>query len=384
MPLHLVQNDITRMQTDAIVNAANSALTAGGGVCGAIFSAAGREKMTAACAAIGHCPVGSAVMTDGFALPAKHVIHAVGPVWTGGGQGEAALLRSCYERALHLAAEHGCESVAFPLISSGIYGYPKAEALRIALDTIAAFLMERELQVYLVVYDRAAVRLGAALTDSLEQWLDTFDHARRHRARREAERQTQLMMQSAMFDADASLYAGGSCYADSSPCADASCYADLDLYEYADAVDDADAGFEPAFKAVASCSKPKPMASAADWERFDLQPGETFSEQLLRRIDEQGMTDVETYKRANLDRRLFSKIRSRKDYTPSRQTAIALAIALRLTIEETTELLASAGYALSDASRFDLIVRFFIETGDYDVFRINEALFHYGEPLLGA
>ena len=373
MPLRIVQNDITRMETDAIVNAANSALAMGGGVCGAIFAAAGEREMTEACQKIGRCSVGGSVITDGFRLPAKYVIHAVGPIWHGGTAEEAELLRNCYRSALTLASVKGLTSIAFPLISSGIYGYPKAEALRIALDTIAAFLMETEseteLLVYLVVFDRSAVQLSAALTDRLEQWLDTASMASRQEGRRE-ERLMQLRLEEEQAYCD--------------------CNASDGMVFAASSVAPTEPRPKPAGKPRPASPQGKNAifsakhASHAAWEGFTPSPGETFSEQLLRRIDERGMTDVETYKRANIDRRLFSKIRSRKDYLPSRRTAIALAVALRLDLAETRELLRAAGYALSDANRFDLIVRFFIEEGDFDVYRINEALFYYGEPLLGA
>ncbi len=170
MPLQLVQHDITRMATDAIVNAANSQLLPGGGVCGAIFAAAGYGPLDRACQAIGHCDTGEAVITEGFSLPARYVIHAVGPIWRGGGHNEAALLSSCYTNALRVAAEHGCESVAFPLISSGIYGYPKAEALSVAVSAIQAFLREQEMLVYLVFFDRSAVALDRGTEMALRQY----------------------------------------------------------------------------------------------------------------------------------------------------------------------------------------------------------------------
>ena len=163
MPFEIVRNDITKMSVDAIVNAANSALAPGGGVCDAIFAAAGYDQLDRACRAIGHCDVGQAVITDGFHLPARYVIHAVGPIWRGGGQNEAALLKSCYISSLQLAEENGCQSIAFPLISSGIYGYPKAEALKIAVSAIGEFLLEHEMQVYLAIFDRNAMLLSEKL-----------------------------------------------------------------------------------------------------------------------------------------------------------------------------------------------------------------------------
>lgn len=174
MPFEIVRNDITKMSVDAIVNAANSALAPGGGVCDAIFAAAGYDQLDRACRAIGHCDVGQAVITDGFHLPARYVIHAVGPIWRGGGQNEAALLRSCYISSLQLAERKGCQSIAFPLISSGIYGYPKAEALKIAVSAIGEFLLEHEMQVYLAIFDCNAMLLSEKQYSNLKSYID--DH----------------------------------------------------------------------------------------------------------------------------------------------------------------------------------------------------------------
>lgn len=153
MPLEIVQNDITKMEADAIVNAANSALQMGGGVCGAIFRAAGAEQLQTACDEIGYCPTGKAVFTDGFRLPAKYIIHTVGPVWRGGSNDEEQMLRSCYRNSLELATSLECSSIAFPLISAGIYGYPKEQALKTAVSEIERFLEKQELQVYMVLFD---------------------------------------------------------------------------------------------------------------------------------------------------------------------------------------------------------------------------------------
>ena len=163
MPFIIIQNDITKLPVDAIVNAANSALAPGGGVCGAIFAAAGYEELDRACRAIGHCDVGQAVITQGFALPARYVIHTVGPIWQGGHQNEAALLASSYRSSLELAEQNGCQSIAFPLISAGVFRYPKAEALRIAVSTISEFLLEYKMQVYLALFDQRTVALGKEL-----------------------------------------------------------------------------------------------------------------------------------------------------------------------------------------------------------------------------
>ena len=333
MPFSLVRNDIVNMRVDAIVNAANSSLAPGGGVCGAIFAAAGRTALDKACRAIGHCDVGSAVITPGFDLPARYVIHTVGPIWQGGSRGEADLLHSCYTRALHLARENGCESIAFPLISSGIFGYPKPQALRVAINAIEEFLLKYEMQVYLVIFDRAALLISERLYENIQRYIDD-----RYVELRAFPRQAAEALPHARQRAE---------------------QADLPL--------------------AAPCATPGKRSLDDLLGHLD----ESFSRMLLRLIDEKGMTDVEVYKRANLDRKLFSKIR-KEGYNPSRQTALALAIALRLNLDETKDLLGRAGYALSHSNKFDIIIEYFIEEGVYDIFAINEALFAFEQRLLGA
>ena len=333
MPFSLVRNDIVNMRVDAIVNAANSSLAPGGGVCGAIFAAAGRTALEKACRAIGHCDVGDAVITPGFDLPARYVIHAVGPIWQGGTRGEAALLQSCYTRALHLAQENGCESIAFPLISSGIFGYPKPQALRVAINAIEEFLLKYEMQVYLVIFDRAALLISEQLYENIQRYIDD-----RYVELRAFPRQAAEALPHARQRAE---------------------QADLPL--------------------AAPCATPGKRSLDDLLGHLD----ESFSRMLLRLIDEKGMTDVEVYKRANLDRKLFSKIR-KEGYNPSKQTALALAIALRLNLDETKDLLGRAGYALSHSNKFDIIIEYFIEEGVYDIFEINEALFAFEQRLLGA
>ena len=333
MPFSLVRNDIVNMRVDAIVNAANSSLAPGGGVCGAIFAAAGRTALDKACRAIGHCDVGSAVITPGFDLPARYVIHAVGPIWQGGSRGEADLLHSCYTRALHLARENGCESIAFPLISSGIFGYPKPQALRVAINAIEEFLLKYEMQVYLVIFDRAALLISERLYENIQRYIDD-----RYVELRAFPRQAAEALPHARQRAE---------------------QANLPL--------------------AAPCATPGKRSLDDLLGHLD----ESFSRMLLRLIDEKGMTDVEVYKRANLDRKLFSKIR-KEGYNPSKQTALALAIALRLNLDETKDLLGRAGYALSHSNKFDIIIEYFIEEGVYDIFEINEALFAFEQRLLGA
>lgn len=317
MPLEIVRNDITRMQVDAIVNAANASLLGGGGVDGAIHRAAG-PKLLEACKALGGCETGRAKITRGYRLPCKYVIHTVGPVWQGGNSGERALLSACYRNSLALAKANDCETVAFPLISSGVYGYPKAEALEVAVNAIAQFLAENEMTVFIVVFSRDAFEISGKLFSAVASYIDDV-------------------------------------YADSH----------------------SDSAFE--------CARKMQCASQAapSLEKMLNQVDESFSEALIRLIDERRITDAECYKRANVDRRLFHKIKMNPDYRPGKQTVLAFALALRLSLAETKDLLMKAGFALSHSSKADIAVEYCIMTGNYDVIKINQILFKLNLPLLG-
>lgn len=336
MPLEIVRNDITKMSVDAIVNAANSALQMGGGVCGAIFSAAGERRLQEECDSIGKCEVGHAVLTRGYNLPSKYIIHTVGPIWRGGSFGEEQQLKNCYTNSLTLAAKNKCSSIAFPLISSGIYGYPKDQAIQIAVSTIGNYLLEHEMLVYLVVYDMKSFALSEKLFSSIKNYIDD-NYVDEHQARRSRDN-------------------------------DPYTYYQLENRKHTENRD---------FIFAA------PVQMSRSLDDVVAQLDETFPQMLLRLIGEKGMTDVETYKRANIDRKLFSKIRSGKGYTPSKTTAVAFAVALKLNLDETRDLLGKAGFALSRSSKFDLIIQYFIEAGKYDVFEINQALFAYEQALLG-
>ena len=348
MPLQIVRNDITKMKVDAIVNAANSSLLGGGGVDGCIHRAAGPELL-AECKMLGGCETGSAKITKGYRLPCKYVIHTVGPRWRDGKHGEREKLVSCYRTSLALAKEHGCETVAFPLISSGIYGYPKDQALKVAIDTISDFLLENDMTVYIVIFDRKAYQISGKLFADIAAYIDdryVDEHTDSHSER--LRRMSAFRMEEPM------------------PCESSVC--------------DEDA-IEQLIPPVSVAAAPKKAATLDDaLEQID----ESFSEMLLRKIDERGMTDAQCYKKANIDRKLFSKIRSDKLYKPSKPTAIAFAIALELPLDETKDMLMKAGFALSHSNKFDIIIEFFISMGNYNVFEINEALFAFDQSLLGA
>lgn len=323
MPLKMVRNDITTMTVDAIVNAAKNSLLGGGGVDGAIHCAAGPELLEE-CRTLGGCPTGQAKITKGYRLPAHYVIHTVGPIWRGGSHGERELLVSAYRSSLELALKHGCQTVAFPLISSGAYGYPKDQALKVAVDTIGDFLLCHDMTVYLVIFDRAAYTIGGKLFANIAAYID--DHY--------VDEHTQSRW-------------------------------DMSLEE------------EPMKAQLWCASVPLSLDEALG------QLDESFSQMLLRKIDERGITDAQCYKKANIDRKLFSKIRSDVHYKPSKPTAMAFAIALELPLEEAQELLQKAGFAFSHASKFDIIVEYFIAHQNYNIFEINEALFAFDQSLLG-
>ncbi len=330
MPFEIVRNDITKMKVDAIVNTANKSLLGGGGVDGCIHRAAGPELL-AECKLLNGCEIGSAKITKGYQLPCMYVIHAVGPRWIDGNHHEKELLESCYTTSLHLSMEYSCKSIAFPLISSGIYGYPKDQALRIAVEQIRKFLLDHEMMVYLVIFDRKSFEIGDKLYSDITSYIDN---------------------------------------------------------QYVDEHSDSPSLQRVRFREFENaCLKEEsvPLSSAnqksiTDWlEDID----ESFSEMLLRKINESGMSDAECYKKANIDRKLFSKIRSDKLYKPSKPTVLAFALSLELSLEEMQDMLAKAGFALSHSSKFDLIIEYFVKQGNYNVYEINEALFAFDQSLIG-
>ena len=361
MPLTIVRNDITKLNVDAIVNAANTQLQMGGGVCGAIFSAAGANQLQAACDNLAPIQTGEAVITKGYGLSAKYIIHTAGPIYMDGTHDEEALLRACYKNSLDLAKKHKCESIAFPIISSGIYGYPKAEALSVATGEIGKWLRANDIEVFLVVYDKASFAIMQDLLSEIkafidENYIDEKDK-RLGRVRHDSEGTRMLRLEAKEYDEVSSHTRSLS--------------EPQNLYQRIPGV------FEDSLKTQVF----QPTASL---NNLVVNLDEPFSATLLRLIDQKGKTDVEIYKRANLDRKLFSKIRAGKGYMPSKKTAVALAIALELSMGETNDLLKRAGFALSRSVVFDVIIEYFIARKRYDVFEINNVLFEYDQPLLGA
>ena len=345
MPFEIVRNDITNMRVDAIVNTANPQPVIGSGTDAMIHQKAG-PKLLAARQKIGPIHTGCAAVTPAFDLQARYVIHTVGPVWDGGRYGEEALLRNCYDNSLKLALEHHCTSIAFPLISTGNYGFPKDKALQIAISAFSAFLSEHEMQIYLVVFDRTSFRLSEKLFQSVSSYIDEhYVETSKKSAygavlenRRCIRRQPVREPEERMVAEERSV-----------------CY-----------------------------SMPMAMPSKAmSLEDMLKQADAGFSETLLKLIDNSGRKDSEIYKKALLSKQHFSKIRNNPNYRPTKPTAIALALALELDLDATKDLIGRAGYALSNSSQFDQIIRYFIEQGNYNVVEINLALYEFDQILLG-
>lgn len=381
MPLHIIRNNLVNMDCDAIVNTANPLPRIGAGTDSAVYAAAGEKRLLEARQKIGEIAPGCAAVTHGYALKARYIIHTVGPVWRGGEDNEETILRSCYRTSLRIAEAKRCKSVAFPLISAGSYGYPKEKALETAVEEIRSYLAHSNMIVYLVVFGQEAYELSGKYQDEVQSFIDEhyvkawfeMEYGGISPGRRRNE-------STALYE-DISEEPTDACYSASVP-------------------DAAKAPEMPAASQRASARVPKAAAPSPGrkmsvgfpatahrkkktLEDSDIILAETFSEKLLRFIDEKEMTDVEVYKRANIDRKLFSKIRSRRDYQPKKKTALALAIALRLDLDQTKDLLSRAGYAISPSSKFDLIVEFFIVNEVYDIDTINIALFDHKEQTLG-
>ena len=352
MPFLMIRNDITKVAADAIVNPANRNLLQGSGTSRAIYQAAGEQELTAACEAIGLCDLGGAVCTPAFGLLAKYIFHAVCPAWHGGGFGEAEQLASAYHSALELAAEYHCESVAFPLLSSGNYGYPKEQAFRIAVDTITQYVMEHDLTVYLVLYDRGSLAVSRKLFTSVEEYIDDHYVAQNDESYGSGRRRREYVERwedAALADRE---YPAQECA-------------------------------PPVFAAAPPPPAAAPMA-ARSLEHLMDNLGESFTTRLLRLIDERGLKDSTVYKQSNISRQHFSKIQCNRDYNPKKKTVLAFAVGLHLSEDETIDLLKSAGYAFSDGSKRDWIVRYCLEHKIYNINQVNTLLFEYDQEQLGA
>lgn len=361
MPFQIIRNNITKVKADAIVNTANPNVAVGSGTDSAIYHAAGKEQVLAERKKIGVMMPGQVAHTNAYNLDAKYIIHTIGPSWIDGNHNEREILHSCYEKSLNLAAELKCESIAFPLIATGVYGFPKDEALQIALAEINKFLLSHDMKVILVVFDRKAFELSGKLVGDIEEYIDehsadeirSAEYGGRYgNARRERLERLGCLHSSMMLDASD----------EEQPEEDET----EDQVLYAESA-------APSFPDVSGMSLDEVLDSSED----------TFQQRLFKLIDESGMDDVAVYKKANIDRKVFSRIRCKEDYKPKKKTAVAFAIALELDMPTMLDLLSRAEIAFSPSNKFDLIITYFITNKVYNIFEINAALFKYGQPILG-
>jgi len=363
MPLEIIRNDITNMQVDAIVNAANHLPVIGYGVDSGIHKKAGNQLIEAR-KVIGEIAFGDAAITPGFNLDSKYVIHTATPIWLGGDKEEIRLLESCYKKSLQLALEYKCKSIAFPLLSAGNYQFPKDIAIQTAIDVFNKFLMKHEMQIYLVVFEKSALCISEKLFKSIQSFID--ENYIQEKALEE-------------YDIKSGEYEGTIDQLHKTKGAykrNCTSKSTREKFIY-------NAQFDEIPFENLSIDEDLSLNSNLKLEDFLKITDETFSECLLRLIDQKGLTEPVVYKKANIDRKLFSKIINNKNYKPRKVTCIAFAIALELDIDETRDFIGKAGYALTHSSKFDLIIEFFIRMKNYDIFAINNALFYYDMPPIG-
>lgn len=380
MPFKIVRNDIIKMHVDAIVNTANPRPLVGRGTDSAIYHAAGQKELLTERRKIGKIARGQAAITPAFGLHAKYVIHTVGPKWEGGNQGEESLLCSCYENSLRLAKENDCESIAFPLISTGVYGFPKNLALQIVISVVSKFLIKEDMMIYLVVFDKKATRLSEKIFQNIEASIDEEYVAIKHQEEYWGSFEA-ASVQEASFDDEA---------VNAEICREH--HSESEVRErYGEKsrcfMEKEDFGMPAAPQAAmesAPENKLKKEKASVGRSLRDLmkQSDETFQQMLLRLIAEKGMTNAEAYKKANQDRKLFSKIKNDVNYQPKKKTAMAFALALELNLDETKDLLSRAGYTFSPSSNFDKAIQYFIETKEYNIYEIEIILYDLGLETL--
>ena len=346
MPFEIVRNDIVNMQVDAIVNTANPRPVIGSGVDRAIHQKAGK-KLLSARQEIGDIDFGDAVITPGFDLDAKYVIHTAGPLWEGGNHGESEILASCYRKSLNLAKAYQCQSIAFPLISTGNYGFLKSLALQIAIQEISTFLLENDMQVYLVVFENESFVLSEKLFNSVSSYIDENYVYSKTIDEYDSDHIDHVYLNSSRFR---------------------HYYQDQENIKLTSSLND-----EGAFE-----------INSFDLDEMLNHLDDSFSQMLIKLIDLSGKKDAEIYKKANIDRKLFSKIKNNINYRPSKTTALAFTFALELDLDTTKDFIGRAGFALSHSSKFDVIVEYFLINRNYNVFELNEVLFAFDQPLIGS
>ena len=390
MSFKIVRNDITKIKADAIVNTANPEPVYSAGTDSAVYTAAGAEKLLEERKKIGRIEEGDVAVTPAFNLDAKYIFHTVGPIWQGGDYGEKETVSKCYLNCLNKAKELGLESIAFPLLATGTYGFPKADALLIAIGVFSSFLAENELEITLVVFDNESFALSDKIFAGVDEFIDEnyVD---------EKTKQEYLMANAAAAVAGCAPAARDEAAIEDAECEEATeepverRRLERNRRERRNILGSmrhsmmADRARPPVAEEYGDSSRITAKAAAPrSLEDVVKNVSETWQESLLRLITERGYSDTEVYKRANVDRKLFSKIRSNKDYQPKKNTAVAFALALRLNLDETKDFLMRAGYAFSPSSKFDLIIEYSIDHGVYDLMLINGALFDHDQPQLGA
>ncbi len=324
MPFQIIRNDIVQVRADAIVNTANPEVAIGDGVDSAIYKAAGRDRLIEARRKIGVLMPGEVGITEAFDLDARYIIHASGPWWEDGTKGEADCLRSCYEKSLRLAKEYGCRSIAFPLLAVGTYGFPKELGIRIAVDAFTDFLKDNDMEITLVVFESDAVSLSGKLVDDVASFIDDR-------------------------------------YVEDALAAE---------YGMADWIRPDSMKF----------TQPKKKADSLEDALKEIYT-DSFEKHLQQLINKKGLRNSEVYAAANISKQYFSKL-LKGLVKPSKEKMLALAVGLRLNLDETADFLRIAGYAISPISQTDRIVEYFIEHEDYNVLKIDIVLFDYGlDPL---
>ncbi len=442
MSFKIVRNDITKMNTEAIVNTASNSPIVGSGCDSAVYNAAGYDELLSyRIEKIGNVPEGDAFITPGFALKAKYIIHAVSPLFLGGGEGEEEKLRSCYRKSLQLARENGIRSISFPLIATGGFGYPKEEGMRIAVDEINAFLLQNEMDIFLVVFDSTATALGERIYPDLEAYIDRhyveekreeeygdayfgsvrpgdkgFDAYRDEASRldrrlKKSVRGALSMGLSSVFrdksEPSASMYEAGSARdaeEPSYPEAGSARDAEEPSYPEAGSAEDAEEpsyteagpadGEELAEAAAGPLYAAEKLANDIGEASFDdvldaskldermKHLSDTFSQYLMFLIKEKGLSNVDVYKRAIVDKKVFSKIKNDPDYHPQKPTVLRLCIGALLNLDEARDLLARAGYALSPCDKTDVVFSYFVENKIYNMIEIDIKLEEYGLPCI--
>lgn len=351
MPFLIIRNDISQVTADCIVNSANPLPEIGYGVDSAIYEKAGKELLLAR-RQIGTISAGESRITSGYNLKTSYIIHTVVPIWIDGKHKEIETLRACFSGAFELALKHDCHSIAFPLLGTGNNGFPKHLALQYAIDVIRDFLNEHDLTVYLVVYDKDSYAIASDYRNDIQTFIDDHYISRKKRT-----------FSKTKFSESRSRNLASH------------------FYEDLEEMSIPDSSISVCDSSIDSYLKPSQQPEGFNHLFDDLE--DSFSERLIKLIDASGLSDPQVYKRANIDRKLFSKIKNDRDYKPRKATVLAFAIALRLSLVETRKLLESAGYALSHSSKFDIILEYFISNHNYDVFEINEVLFLFDQPLIG-